>query len=131
MLTDLFAKELRPYAPEQFRLEGPDVLFDAPQALAMGLIAHELATNAAKHGALSTPDGCVTVSWSEPDAEGRTMLEWVETGGPKVPTPSRIGFGSRLIATSLKGDLSGSADLDYAPDGLRANLIFRPQKAEA
>ena len=126
-LTDLLVKELRPYSPEQFRLEGPDVLFDAPQALAMGMIVHELATNAAKHGALSTPDGCVSVSWSAPDAEGRTLLDWVETGGPPVAKPTRTGFGSRLIATSLKGDLSGSGDLDYAPDGLRANLVFRPQ----
>ena len=126
-LTDLLVKELRPYSPEQFRLEGPDVLFDAPQALAMGMIVHELATNAAKHGALSTPEGCVSVSWSAPDAEGRTMLDWVETGGPAVAKPTRTGFGSRLIATSLKGDLSGSGDLDYAPDGLRANLVFRPQ----
>jgi NO-binding membrane sensor protein with MHYT domain/two-component sensor histidine kinase len=128
-LTDLLTKELRPYSPDQFRLTGPDVLFDAPQALAMGMIAHELATNAAKHGALSTPDGRVEVTWSAPDAEGRTMLDWVETGGPKVAKPTRTGFGSRLIATSLKGDLSGSAELDYAATGLRANLIFRPQKA--
>ncbi len=128
-LTDLLTKELRPYAPEQFRLTGPDLLFDAPHALAMGMIVHELATNAAKHGALSTPDGCVSVSWSAPDADGRTSLDWVETGGPAVVTPTRTGFGSRLIATSLKGDLSGSAALDYAPTGLRANLTFRPQKA--
>ena len=129
-LTDLLTKELKPYSPDQFRLTGPDVLFDAPQALAMGMIAHELATNAAKHGALSTPDGRVEITWSAPDAEGRTMLDWVETGGLRVAKPTRTGFGSRLIATSLKGDLSGSADLNYAPEGLRANLIFRPQKAE-
>ncbi len=128
-MADLLAKELRPYSPEQFRLDGPDLLFGAPQALAMGMILHELATNAAKHGALSTPDGCVTVSWSEPDAEGRTLLDWVESGGPAVAKPSRTGFGSRLIATSLKGDLSGSAELDYGSDGFRASLIFRPQKA--
>lgn len=126
-LADLLSKELRPYSPDQFRLEGPDLMFGAPQALAMGMIVHELATNAAKHGALSTPDGLVTIVWSEPDGEGRTTLDWTETGGPTVDRPGRTGFGSRLIATSLKGDLKGSADLDYAPDGLRARLIFRPQ----
>jgi PAS domain S-box-containing protein len=126
-LGDLLAKEFRPYAPDQFRLTGPDVLVDAPQALAMGMIVHELATNAAKHGALSTPDGCVSVSWSAPDAEGRTMLDWIETGGPVVSKPGRTGFGSRLIATSLKGDLRGSAELDYAPEGFKARLTFRPQ----
>ena len=127
-LADLLGKELRPYSPDQFRLTGPDVLFDAPQALAMGMIVHELATNAAKHGALSTPDGCVTVSWSEADADDRIALDWIETGGPAASTPSRTGFGSRLIATSLKGDLSGSADLDYAAAGFRARLVFRPRK---
>lgn len=126
-LADLLTKELRPYSPEQFRLEGPDVLFDAPQALAMGMIVHELATNAAKHGALSTPDGCVSVAWAEPDADGRTTLDWIETGGPSVAAPSRSGFGSRLISTSIRGDLHGSVDLDYTPGGLRARLLFRPQ----
>lgn len=128
-LAALLTKELKPYSPDQFRLEGPDVVLDAPQALAMGMIAHELATNAAKHGALSTPDGCVTVSWAAADAEGRTTLDWIETGGPAVARPTRTGFGSRLISTSLKGDLKGSADLDYAPEGLNARLVFRPQKA--
>lgn len=126
-LADLLGKEMRPFAPEQFRLDGPDLMFGAPQALAMGMILHELATNAAKHGALSTPDGCVAVSWSAPDADGRTALEWIETGGPAACPPSRTGFGSRLIATSLKGDLGGSAELDYSPQGLRARLVFRPQ----
>ena len=128
-LADLLGKELRPYAPDQFRLAGPDILFDPPQALAMGMIVHELATNAAKHGALSTPDGCVNVSWSDPEADGRTTMDWIETGGPATAKPGRTGFGSRLIATSLKGDLSGSADLDYAPEGLKARLAFRPQKS--
>ena len=125
-LHDLLGKELRPYSPEQFRLTGPDVLFDAPQALAMGMILHELATNAAKHGALSAEQGCVNVSWADPDDQGRTALDWTETGGPSVARPSRTGFGSRLIAASLKGDLNGEANLDYAPDGLKARLTFRP-----
>ena len=126
-LADLLAKEMRPFSPEQFRLDGPDLLFSAPQALSMGMIFHELATNAAKHGALSNPDGCVAVTWCEPDGDGRVVLDWVESGGPTVSTPSRNGFGSRLIATSLKGDLSGSAELDYAPEGLRARLTFKRQ----
>ncbi len=126
-LADLLGKELRPYSPEQFRLEGPDLMFGAPQALAMGMIVHELAINAAKHGALSTPDGCVSATWSAPDVDGRTILDWIETGGPAVATPSRTGFGSRLIATSLKGDLGGSAELDYAVEGLKARLVFRHQ----
>ena len=125
-LSDLLTKEFRPYAPEQVRLVGPDVLFEAPQALAMGMVIHELATNAAKHGALSTPEGCVNATWSQPDADGLIALNWDETGGPPVTAPSRRGFGSRLIDTSLKGDLSGSAELDYAAEGFRARLKLKP-----
>ena len=126
MLRDLLDREFRPYAPEQFRLEGPDVLFDAPQALAMGMVVHELATNAAKHGALSTGGGCVKVNWGAPDADGHVALDWIETGGPSALSPRRAGFGSRLISTSLKGDLKGSAEHDYAPEGLKTRLKFRP-----
>ncbi|ADK99648.1 MHYT domain-containing protein [Brevundimonas subvibrioides] len=125
-LSDLLAKEFRPYAPEQVRLEGPDVTFEAPQALAMGMVIHEMATNAAKHGALSHPEGCVTASWSEPGDDGRITLDWAETGGPPASPPRQRGFGSRLIATSLKGDLNGSADMDYSDTGLRARLSLDP-----
>jgi two-component sensor histidine kinase len=126
-LADLLAKELRPYSPDQFQLEGPDVLFEPPQALAMGMILHELATNAAKHGALSVAGGVVVMTWTAPDDQGRVVLDWVEQGGPAIAAlPERVGFGSRLIATSLKGDLNGAADLDYAAGGLKARLVFRP-----
>jgi NO-binding membrane sensor protein with MHYT domain/two-component sensor histidine kinase len=124
-LRDLLAKELRPYAVDQFVLEGPEVMLEPVQALAMGMIAHELVTNAAKHGALSAHGGRVTCGWSTPDPDGRVTLNWIETGGPKVVTPERRGFGSRLIATSLKGDLPGEADIDYAPGGLRVRMTFR------
>lgn len=129
-LAELLTKELRPYSPDQFSLDGPDLMFEAPQALAMGMILHELATNAAKHGALGTAEGRVLIGWSAPDADGRTVMDWVETGGPPASSPTRTGFGSRLIATSLKGDLKGSAELDYAPEGLRARLVFLPRGSD-
>jgi hypothetical protein len=67
------------------------------------------------------------VSWTAPDEAGGVVLHWGENDGPGIAvTPERVGFGSRLIATSLKGDLSGSADLDYALRGLKARLTFRP-----
>ena len=126
-LRDLLSKELRPYASAQIRLQGPDVLLEAPQALAMGMVAHELATNAAKYGALSIPGGVVVIDWSAVDEDGRVTLNWRETDGPPIAdAPGRSGFGSRLITTSLKGDLGGSAAMDYAKDGLKARLIFRP-----
>lgn len=125
-LKDLMANEMAPYSAEQFRLEGPSLMLEANQALALGMILHELATNAAKHGALSAADGLVSLTWSAPDAEGRVVLDWVEQGGPPVSPPTRTGFGSRLISTSIRGDLHGSAEIDYAPEGFRARLVFRP-----
>lgn len=126
-LEDLLAKELRPYSADQFRLDGPAVLFDPPQALSMGMILHELATNAVKYGALSVAGGSVIISWTAPDADGRVVLDWIERDGPKITaSPARVGFGSRLIATSLKGDLNGAAELDYTAGGLKARLTFRP-----
>jgi len=124
-LRDLIAKEMRPYSPDQFRLQGPDVMMAAPQALAMGMIIHELATNAAKHGALSVDGGSVVVAWSEAAADGRHSLDWIERDGPPVSAPSRTGFGSRLITTSLKGDLDGEAEMDWLKTGLHARLTFR------
>ncbi|MBU1325628.1 MAG: PAS domain-containing protein [Alphaproteobacteria bacterium] len=124
-LRDLIAKEMRPYSPDQFRLQGPDVMMAAPQALAMGMIIHELATNAAKHGALSVDGGSVVVAWSEPGADGRHSLDWIERDGPAVSAPTRNGFGSRLIATSVKGDLDGEAEMDWLKTGLHARLTFR------
>lgn len=128
-LNDLLANEMAPYASEQFQLVGPRLMLEATQALALGMILHELATNAAKHGALSTADGLVSVVWSHPDADGRVTLDWIESGGPPVSPPSRSGFGSRLISTSIKGDLHGSAEIAYAPEGFRARLVFRPATA--
>lgn len=126
-MRDLLTKELRPYSAGQFRLEGPDVLFEPPQALSMGMILHELATNAAKHGALAVAGGTVVVRWTAPDADGRVVLDWIECDGPPITArPGRVGFGSRLIATSLKGDLQGSAELDYTEGGLKARMTFRP-----
>ena len=81
---------------------------------------HELATNAAKYGALSGPMGVVDVIWSTEgsDGDGRFTLRWVEQGGPAVHEPLRRGFGSRLIERGLAGELAGAAKLDFRPTGL-------------
>ena len=83
---------------------------------ALGLVFHELATNAAKYGGLSNADGRVDVTWTQ--ADGRLELTWRESGGPAVAAPTRRGFGSRLIEKSLEGQLAGHARLDFAPSGL-------------
>jgi two-component sensor histidine kinase len=81
-------------------LEGPAALLSAPQAKALRLVFHELATNAVKYGALSQPNGRVTIKWSFED--GRLKIVWCEHDGPKVAAPAVYNFGSRLITRSLK-----------------------------
>lgn len=122
-IAAIFEQELRPYT-QQAIIKGPTLLLDPKRALAMGLIAHELTTNAAKHGALSKPDGTIRVRWTQPDRSGRVVLEWRETGGPPAVAPTRKGFGSRLIRNSIEGALAGKADLEYLPTGLKVKLQF-------
>ena len=122
-LDEIYAQELRPYT-QQAVIEGPPLQLDPKRALAMGLIAHELTTNAAKHGALSCAEGTIRVRWTRPDAKGHVRLEWTETGGPPAVAPTRRGFGSRLIRSSIEGALQGKVDVDYLPTGLQVRLEF-------
>lgn len=116
--------ELEPYA-ERVSLDGPVIHLDATRALALGMIVHELATNAAKYGALSADGGVLEVTWAlEPD--GGARLRWREHDGPPVVSPTRQGFGARLMEKLSAGDLRGSMRIDFAPDGLRAELRIGP-----
>jgi len=119
-LCDVLLVELRPFGADRYTTDGPDVGLSPAEAVACGLVFHELATNAAKYGALSTPDGRVDVSWTRED--GRLALTWAERDGPLVSPPTRRGFGSRLIERSLQGQLGGEAHLDFAPGGLVCRL---------
>ena len=87
---------------------------DAAQAIAITL--HELATNAAKYGALSTPNGQVRLEWSHA-ADGRLRLRWMETGGPVAQEPTRTGLGSRIIEQMI-GQQKGQVRFDWRNDGL-------------
>jgi two-component sensor histidine kinase len=115
-LADVLRAELEPFGEGRFRLDGRAVALSSAEAVALGLVFHELATNAAKYGAFSRPEGRLEVSWRVKDA--RLTLTWREFGGPTVVTPDRKGFGSRLIERSLEGQLGGGAHLDFAPAGL-------------
>ncbi|AYV46591.1 histidine kinase [Caulobacter flavus] len=97
-----------------------DLRLNPKATVAVGMAVHELATNAAKYGALSTSEGRVTVAWSvePPQAPGRLVLTWTERGGPPVTTPSRRGFGARLLEKGLAGELSGVVRLAYDQSGL-------------
>ena len=126
-LRDLLLAELQPFAAEQYALSGPEVELTSAGTLALGLVLHELATNAAKYGALSKGGGRVAISWR---ADGDWLdLEWIEAGGPPVAPPTRRGFGSRLIERSLKDQLGGVARLDFDPAGLIC-AIRLPLQAE-
>jgi len=125
-LSDLLMEQLGPYPVEQVRLEGQAVELAPREALALGMVFHELATNAAKYGALSVPAGLVQVAWQV--ADGRTgselRLEWRESGGPTVVQPARRGFGSRMVQGSVAGELGGEAVLEFDPEGFRARLTI-------
>ncbi|WP_337187460.1 PAS domain-containing protein [Phenylobacterium sp.] len=116
-LADVLRSELAPYGAGRFRLAGRAVALSPAEAVALGLVFHELATNAAKHGALSTPEGRVEATWTVADA--RLALAWREHGGPRPATATiRRGFGWRLIERSLAGQLGGRAVLTLAAGGM-------------
>jgi diguanylate cyclase len=123
-LRDLLAEQLGPYPAEQVRLEGPEVELVPREALALGMVFHELATNAAKYGALSSPSGLLQVAWEvAPGRQGRELrLTWTESGGPPVVKPARRGFGSRMVQGSVTGELAGEAELVFEPEGFRCHL---------
>jgi two-component sensor histidine kinase len=117
-LKEILEETLEPYL-DRTVLAGPPVALTPNAALALSMVFHELGTNAVKYGALSLPEGSVTVVWHvDPGALHRLTLHWEERGGPTVSPPARQGFGSRLIAASLKSDLAGEARIDYRPSGL-------------
>jgi PAS domain S-box-containing protein len=127
-LATVIAAETRPFGEGRISLSGPDVHLSAQQALNIALIVHELATNAAKYGALSLPDGRVEASWTfgKPQDGGRPLrLTWTERGGPPVQPPGREGFGSRLIDRTASHELGGVARREFTPQGLEAMLDLR------
>ncbi len=123
-LRQIAQLEFRPYGSARYHLMGPAVALSPARALALGLLFHELATNAAKYGALSAGGGQVEVVWQVRGEDELQELEidWREADGPPVTPPTRRGFGSRLIERSLQGQLGGEATLSYAPDGVRCRI---------
>jgi PAS domain S-box-containing protein len=102
-------------------IEGPDVALSPAAAQALAMALHELATNAAKYGSLSKPQGRVAVSWTRTGG-GPLLLRWSESGGPMVATPSRRGLGTAMLARALAGPLGGSSRLEWRPEGLVCEL---------
>jgi PAS domain S-box-containing protein len=123
-LREIAEQELAPYrkpGDERVTLSGPDVNLPARYAINLGLVLHELVTNAAKYGALSVHSGHLDVTWSvleSGDRPPQLRIGWVETGGPPVKPPKRQGFGSRLIKRSVEGELGGYMILNFAETGV-------------
>lgn len=121
-LADILTHETEAHGATRILPNGPIVSLDPAQALSLGMIFHELATNAAKHGALQSGDGRVLVDWSLQD--GKVSLIWREIDGPPVAVSEHKGFGSRLVERNVRHDLAGQCRFDYAPDGLIFSLTF-------
>jgi two-component system, chemotaxis family, CheB/CheR fusion protein len=124
-LRDVLVSEMEPYIGRQegrLVFEGQNVLLRPRAALALGMVVHELATNAVKYGALSVPEGRVTVTWEigGRDRDAALLVQWREAGGPEVTVPSHEGFGSKLIIQQIRYELSGDAVVNYLPAGLEA-----------
>ena len=109
------------------RIEGEALKLGPKAALALTLMLHELATNAAKYGALSEAAGVVDVRWSVQPGDPAVHLHWREHGGPAVQPPSRKGFGHTLIERSVRYELDGSARLSFPPTGMQAEISFPTQ----
>jgi two-component system CheB/CheR fusion protein len=109
-------------------VDGPAISLAAGPATTLGMVFHELATNASKYGALSKVGGHVEISWrlleTEQAGGQRLGLSWTESGGPPVEASSRSGFGTAFITRSVEYELGGRASLDFAPEGLRCTIEF-------
>lgn len=125
-LREIANRALTPFSGDdsgydRIRLEGDDVHLRPQTALAIAMALHELASNAVKYGALSSPAGAVTLTWIWEN--GRLSIIWMETGGPHVHTPGKRGFGSRLIE-GLARELDGVVKLEYQSTGVVCSIDF-------
>ena len=122
-LKSVLLAELKPYGEARVALRGGSLNLDADLARVLTLTFHELTTNAAKYGALSQPEGLVSVSWATID--GGVHITWVETGGPPVVAPEKQGFGTYFLARVL-ASLHGKVETDFHPNGIVCTIVFTP-----
>ena len=120
-LHDVVDRVLQPYLlnnQDRIKMTGPRVPLSPRLAVVLSMIVHEIATNAAKYGALSNDTGSVTLDWEIITEDQKLRLTWAETGGPPVVAPVQRGFGSRLIERSARDQLGGEATVDFLPRGV-------------
>jgi two-component sensor histidine kinase len=125
-VRELVRRELAPYATgDNAEINGSDVVLKVEAGQAMGMVLHELVTNAAKYGALSAQNGRVSIRWERRlNGHPRSSLafEWREIGGPSVVTPKRFGFGTSTIRDLIPYEFGGKVDLAFAPAGVQCRL---------
>jgi two-component sensor histidine kinase len=127
-LQDVIRRVLQPYLlnnPERMRMSGPNVPLSPRLAVVLSMIVHEIATNAAKYGALSNDSGTIALDWEvvTENAGRKLRLIWTEAGGPHVIAPVQRGFGSRLIERSARDQLGGEATIDFLPCGVVYTVV--------
>jgi two-component sensor histidine kinase len=125
----LVTQELSPYCGDgetRARIDGPTLLLEPNTAQSLAIALHELATNAAKYGALSTPHGHVQVEWSR-TADGQFVLRWTESDGPLVAPPMRQGFGTRVLESLIRDQLKGEIHCDWRTEGLVCEIVLPAQ----
>lgn len=103
---------------------GPAVELRSATIMSLSLVLHELATNAAKYGALSVPGGRVRISWQREDANSRLRIRWTESGGPPVTPPAKAGYGTQLIRSTITYNLHGQVEQNYATGGLETEIVI-------
>jgi PAS domain S-box-containing protein len=132
-LAELVEQQLAPYTTvSNTNIDGPDVLLSAEAGQTMAMTLHELATNAAKYGALSTPRGRVSVRWklrSNGHGPATLELEWHEQGGPVVTFPAQAGFGTSVVRDLIPYELGGTVELKFAPDGVHCVIVIPGEQA--
>jgi two-component sensor histidine kinase len=122
-LKEVIGRVLQPFllnGPDRITMNGPNVPLSPRLAVVLSMIVHEIATNAAKYGALSNESGTVRLDWEIADdaPKPRLRMIWTESGGPVVTAPVQRGFGSRLIERSARDQLGGEATVDFLPRGV-------------
>jgi two-component sensor histidine kinase len=125
-LHSLVKEELAAYCRDgerRARIDGPKLMMRPDVAQAVAVALHELATNAAKYGALSIAEGHVRVEWLRA-SDGRLILRWTETGGPPGKPPTHQGFGTRVMDSMIRGQLKGDMHFDWRPEGLACEIVL-------
>jgi PAS domain S-box-containing protein len=122
-ITDVVSVSLGAWMPSgRISAKGPEISLTPQQAMTFSLGLHELATNAAKYGALSVPEGRVEIAWS---GEDEILFTWMERGGPPVTPPTRTGFGSVILGKALASAVAGEVKTAYPPQGFQIEIRFK------